>query len=111
MTKFLLNFLIISAQVAFFTEYYLLDTLGSFLFLKKGEPAWLLVKDENAMETLQRNAKEHSKQISPPTLKAISNFEVILHSFTDSAVAPAEWEHHLYPANNSKGEWIIIILS
>ncbi|MDO8953286.1 MAG: response regulator [Gammaproteobacteria bacterium] len=86
-------------------EFYLLENAGNFLLVDmKGRVSWLVVCDENQMNTLYQFAKnEHEQEPvedSDKIVKAISRKEQIPFFFLERSydIPVYEWEPYLHPA-------------
>lgn len=85
-----------------FTEYYLLDEAGSFLFLKEdGQMSWLIVTNEMAMEATEYDVRENAT-VSPAIKQAIESRSILRYVFNDreayNYVTPEDWSRLIYPA-------------
>jgi CheY-like chemotaxis protein len=92
-----------------FTEYYLMDATGSYLFLDfEGKPTWLAVKDENWMESDAFTAEMSDTEISPEILEPLRKREKLLylHSDDDFDKQPQDWLPYLHPAQKLIGRSI-----
>lgn len=85
-------------------EYYLVDEHGSFLLLDAmGNPSWLVVKSNNAMDYYNTIAKDNG---APKNIQsALTNRERIPFFFTqqDMEVPVTQWENYLHPAQKFTG--------
>jgi CheY-like chemotaxis protein len=92
-----------------FTEYYLLDEFGSFLFLdENGKTSWLIVKDEEAMEATEYEMNLESVRIDSGLRQAIHKREVLRHAFNNTEYPTPEnigaSANLFYPATKLSGK-------
>ncbi|HVV69089.1 MAG TPA: hypothetical protein VHE99_08690 [Gammaproteobacteria bacterium] len=87
------------------TEYYILDTQGSFLLLDdKAKPFWLLLKDETEMNNLFLHAEaEEAPEIVQEPLRTRSHIPYF-HSEADLQTPPSQWNKYFYPAQCLAGQ-------
>lgn len=79
-------------------EYYLLDRLGSYLFLNRAaKPSWLVVCDTERMEIAAERAREANAPYS--IIKALQDKIKMLYLPIDKAELGSsdEWEKYMYP--------------
>lgn len=88
-----------------FSEYYMLDSFGSYLFLdEKGHANFLCVLTEYEMEKLIETAQE-SEEIEPETLAGLQSKELMLAYHNRRGTLPpiSEWKKYLVPARVLSG--------
>lgn len=89
-----------------FTEYYLMDANGSFMFLDvNAKPSWLVVKDEGEMRGWHEMAELADTEVSPSILQAMQTRQKILylHSDSDFQLDPSQWQKYLHTASKLEG--------
>lgn len=89
-----------------FTEYFLSEATGSFLFLDaNGKPSWLIVKDEDEMEGAVSEAELSDAEVPPDVLVALKSKEKLLHRYShaDYFKLPVEWMSLMHPAKKLEG--------
>lgn len=89
-----------------FTEYYLVDALGSFIFVDfEGNTSWLAVKNEDEMNSDAYIAEVSDEPVAAAILDPLKNKQKLLFLFTDHDwnKGPSEWLSHLYPAQQLRG--------
>ncbi|HVV69092.1 MAG TPA: hypothetical protein VHE99_08705 [Gammaproteobacteria bacterium] len=87
------------------TEYYILDTQGSFLLLDdKAKAYWLLLKDETEMNNLflHAEAEEAPAEVQDP-LRNRSHLPYF-HTEADLQTPPSQWKKYFYPAQRLAGQ-------
>lgn len=85
-------------------EYYLLNEYGSFLFLDKdANPSWLIVADEDAMESYYNIAEFYDD--TPETVtKALKEKTMIPYFHMESVeIPPTHWLSYMHPAESLEG--------
>ncbi len=89
-----------------FTEYYLVDALGSFLFLDSaGKPSWLAMKDEDNVRGAIMNAEMSDVDVPNSILEPLKKHEKIVFLFSDEELRkdPSEWLPYLHSAKKLVG--------
>jgi len=91
-----------------FSEYYLTDAEGSFMFLNfEGKPSWLIVKEEDSMQGAYETALYADVTPDIDTLKALEQRQLMayFHSDADVALLPGQWQQAgmLHPAKKLSG--------
>ncbi|HEX4045703.1 MAG TPA: hypothetical protein VHZ76_08575 [Gammaproteobacteria bacterium] len=91
------------------TEYYLLDEMGSFLFLdENGKLSWLVLNDEDLMEATEFEIDLENVKINPQLAKSIHNRGVLRYVFNhDEYPAPENIDkvvNLFYPATKLVGK-------
>jgi CheY-like chemotaxis protein len=87
-------------------EFYLLDAIGSFLFLdSSGKSSYLIVKNDEDMEAAIFDAENSDAVVPAPILQALKSKEKMLCLLTDNDFAknPSEWHHYVHTTNKIKG--------
>lgn len=88
-----------------FSEYYMLDHFGSYIFLnKKGSATCLFVLTESELNKLVEAAVE-SGDASEHVLQALQSREFMLVHYSNNGTTPpvSEWGNYLYPAKKLDG--------
>jgi CheY-like chemotaxis protein len=88
-----------------FVEYYLIESIGSFLCLDaEGKPTIFAVTNDDMMETYYRAAVDHNASESIVT--AIKNKKMFpfFYSKEDYQRNPSEWKSYLHPAHVLSGK-------
>lgn len=88
-----------------FVEYYLLDSVGSYLLVQKnGNLTCLFVYTESEMEKLIESAKSSGEYIDE-LIQALESREFILSFYNSKGMFPPvkEWHSYLYPAKQLNG--------
>ncbi len=83
-----------------FSEYYLIDESGSFLFIDFfGNPTWMIVKSEKEIESYYNIAVDN--EAPDDVIKVLFKRQKIPFFFTetDQKVSVSEWGQYLHPAN------------
>lgn len=81
-----------------FVEYYLIDRLGSYLFLNRAaKPSWLVMCDTEGMEVAAEKARRANAPYS--VIKALQDKIKMLYLPTDKSelISQDEWEKYMYP--------------
>lgn len=81
-------------------EYYLLDEMGSYLFLDKdAKPSWFVAKNEKEIEGLIAHA-EFEDAPSDSILEILKGKQYIPFFYSDKDLqsTPSEWEKYFHPA-------------
>lgn len=88
------------------TEYYLIDTSGSFLLLdRKGQRTWFIVKQDETIEEVVQQALETNAPVS--VIEALRKREKIAYFSTPRDYVRTEgdrWKTAVYPAKKLEGE-------
>lgn len=100
-----------------FSEFYLTDPEGSFMFLDQfAAPTWLAVKDQNGLRSDFETARFGDPLPNPAVLTALKQHELMLYAFSDSdqEVIPADWLsqgllHQAAPVENSENLFYSLI--
>ncbi|HVV69218.1 MAG TPA: response regulator [Patescibacteria group bacterium] len=82
-----------------FSEYYLIDSSGSMLFLDfQGNPTWIIIKSANEIEQLAEVSVENEAQ--PEIIKLLQTKKKIPFFFTDDdwRAPVSNWENYLHEA-------------
>jgi CheY-like chemotaxis protein len=80
-------------------EYYLIDSLGSFVFLDAiGHPKWLVIKNQKEMEDLASHA--HSENVDHTISDPLTKFTHVpyFHTADELQTPPAQWLTYFHPA-------------
>ncbi len=84
-------------------EYYLLDTIGSCLFLNaSGEPSWFIVKSESEIKNYAKIALEQDADDVASDLQSISKIPFFFTE-NDYQHPAADWNNFLHPAQHFPG--------
>ncbi|MGA2655609.1 MAG: hypothetical protein ABSF18_06490, partial [Gammaproteobacteria bacterium] len=90
-----------------YTEFYLLDAVGSFLFLdENASPTFLMVKDEDGMQESFEMADLSDTPVSSELLTALKNKEKLLYFFDKSMqkqTDPKTWDRYAHKATKITG--------
>lgn len=89
------------------TEYYLMDSNGSFMFFDiNAIPSWLVVKDEGEMRGWHEMAELADTEVPVTILESMKNREKILylHSDQDFKTNPIQWQKYLHPTKRLEGK-------
>ncbi|MGA2655677.1 MAG: response regulator [Gammaproteobacteria bacterium] len=90
-----------------YTEFYLLDPMGSFLFLDEhAKPTFLIVKDEDGMQEGFEMADLNDTPVSSELLNALKNKEKLLYFFDKSMqkqTDPKTWDRYAHKATKITG--------
>ena len=89
-----------------FSEYYLMDAAGSFIFLDiNGKPSWLVVKEEDMMNGDYFEAENSDIDVAPQVLESLKKKEKILylHSDEDLQKDPSQWGPYLHKVSKLEG--------
>lgn len=95
-----------SAQINY-AEFYLLDAMGSFLFLDENANAtFLIVKDAEGMQSDFELADLRDTSVSPALLSALEKKEKLLYFYQSSShhLSTTEFEQYAYPVKKLEGK-------
>lgn len=98
-------------QVSQAVEYYLLDKFGSLLFLdRKGEPTWLIYRDEQALREYEAIAKE--QEASQQVITSLKTRKQLLFQLTrqDMQLPITKWPKYLFDANKLEENYYYSII-
>jgi CheY-like chemotaxis protein len=91
-----------------YTECYLLDAMGSFLFLDDdANPTFLMVKDEEGMQSDFETVELSDAPINQDLLNALKNKEKLLYFFekTNQKTDPQTWNKYTHSAKKIAGKY------
>lgn len=89
-------------------EYYLLDEQGSFLMLDiKGNPYWLIVKNDQEMDSLCHYAME-AEDTSTEVIELLKTRKMVpyFHTDADLQTPPSKWKSYMHLATKLQGNQI-----
>lgn len=102
-----INFFNSFCQQQQYTEFYLLDAMGSFLFLdESANPTFLMVKDEEGMQSDFEMLELSDTPVSDDLLQALKNKEKMLYFFdaSNQKTDPRHWEKYAHAVKKLEGK-------